>query len=444
MTEILHPDYKSQPYWWEAAPPTDEGGVPLPAHTEVAIIGSGYTGLNCALELARRGIGATVIEADRFGEGASTRNGGHVSSGVNLGKPPAGAKESPLIARLGRARYEALLSEAAQAYERLASVIQREAIDCYFARTGRFVGACTRAQYRDMVEKATRLDPSGKAGISLLPEDRQHEEIATSFYRGGMVVEGAAQLHPGLYHRGLLDACKREGVTLCAHTRVHQVQRLNQGKSNGFRLLTSAGEIRADAVMRATNGYTGSESPWLRRRLVPLGSYIIMTEDIGEERARALTPNLRTINDTKRIMSYYRVAPGGRRLMFGGREAFSQVTEEESARLLHRTMLRVFPQLEGVRITHSWTGNVAFTFDFMPHVGQQDGVHYAAGCNGSGVVMMSWLGYRCALLIARANEPSAFDGIDMPTLRGYSGNPWFMPIVGRWYRFRDLVDRMLD
>ena len=440
MNDIFHPDYKAAPFWWEAAPPTDEGSVPLPAHAEVAIIGSGYTGLNCALELARRGIGAVVIEADRFGEGASTRNGGHVSSGVNLGKPPAGTRESPLIARLGRERYQALLSEAAEAFERLGEVITRESIDCHFMNTGRFVAACTRAQYRDLEKKAAGLDPSGKARIRMLPEDRQHEEIDSPFYRGGMAVDGAAQLHPGLYHRGLLDACRRQGVTLCAHTRVHKVT----PEGGGFRLSTSAGDLKADAVMRATNGYTGAESPWLRRRLVPLGSYIIVTEDIGEERARALIPNLRTINDSKRVMSYFRVAPGGRRVMFGGREAFSQVTAEESARLLHRTMLRVFPQLEGVRVTHSWTGNVAFTFDFMPHVGQHEGVYYAAGCNGSGVVMMSWLGYRAALLMARANRTSAFDGIEMPTLRGYAGVPWFMPVIGRWYRFRDAVDRMLD
>ncbi len=440
MSDILHPGFKATPFWWEAAGPTDEGSVPPPAHSQVAIIGSGYTGLSCALELARRGIGATVIEAGRFGEGASTRNAGHVSSGVNLGKPPAGAKASPLIARLGRERYEALLREAAQAYERLERVIEREKIQCHFSSSGRFVAACTRAHYRALQRKAEGLDPAGVAGIRLLPRERQHEEIDSPFYRGGMVVEGAGQLHPGLYHRGLLDACRRRGVTLCAHTRVHAVK----AQGSGFRLYTSAGEVTADAVLRATNGYTGAESPWLRRRLVPLGSYIIVTENIGEERARALIPKLRTINDTKRVLSYFRIAPGGNRVMFGGREAFSPVSAQRSARLLHRTMLRVFPQLQGVRVTHSWTGNVAFTFDYMPHVGVQDGVHYAAGCNGSGVMMMSYLGYRAALLMARANEPGAFDGIDMPTLPGYSGTPWFTPIVGRWYRFRDALDRLLD
>jgi len=440
MSSILHPQFKPTPYWWEAAPPTDEGSVELPARTDVAVVGSGYTGLNCALELARRGIDVTVIEAERFGEGASTRNGGHASSGVNLGKPPAGTKDSPLVARLGRARYEAMLTEAAEAYERLGEVIEREGIECHYRRSGRLVAACTRAHYRELARKAHGLDPSGKAGIRMLPQERLHEEIDSPFYRGAMVVDGAAQLHPALYHRGLLDACRRQGVTLCARTRVHEVRH----EGSGFLLRTGAGEVRAGEVMRATNGYTGLESPWLRRRLVPLGSYIIVTEEIGEERARALVPNLRTINDTKRILSYFRIAPGGTRVMFGGREAFSEVGAEESARRLHRTMLRVWPQLEGVRITHSWTGNVAFTFDYMPHVGCHDGVHYAAGCNGSGVVMMSWLGYRAALLIARANRESAFDDIDMPTVPGYTGRPWFTPLVGGWYRLRDALERWLD
>ncbi len=440
MSDILHPDFRPEPFWWEAAPPTADGSAALPPRTDVAVIGSGYTGLSCALELARRGIGVTVIEAQRFGEGASTRNGGHVSAGVNLGKPPAGSGESPLIARLGRERYDALLREGAHAQRHLEEVLAREGIECHYLKSGRLVAACTRAHYRELEHKAASLDPDGTGHVRLLPEARLREEIDSPFYRGGMVVDGAAQIHPALYHRGLLDACRRRGVTLCANTRVHAVER----RGSGFTLATDAGEIAADAVLRATNGYTGAESPWLRRRLVPLGSYIIVTEPIGAERARALTPNLRTISDTKRVLSYFRIAPGGDRVMFGGREAFSTTGAVESARLLHRSMLRVWPQLAGVRVTHSWTGNVAFTFDFMPHVGQHEGVHYAAGCNGSGVVMMSWLGYRAALLIARANAPSAFDGIDMPTLPGYSGRPWFAPLVGRWYRLRDALDRMLD
>ena len=107
--------------------------------------------------------------------------------------------------------------------------------------------------------------------------------------------------------------------------------------------------------------------------------------------------------------------------------------------------LTVFPQLAETKLTHAWTGNVAFAFDFMPHLGMNDGMHYAVACNGSGVIMQSWLGHQVALKIAGGtNRASAFDGLGFPTRPLYSGRPWFLPAVGAWYRLRDRIDRWLD
>ena len=106
-------------------------------------------------------------------------------------------------------------------------------------------------------------------------------------------------------------------------------------------------------------------------------------------------------------------------------------------------MCEVFPELADVKITHAWTGNVAFTFDHLPHIGVQDGVHYAAGCQGSGVAMATWLGHQVALKIAgAANEKFALDDLPFPTRPFYSGDPWFLPIVGNWYKLRDRIERM--
>jgi glycine/D-amino acid oxidase-like deaminating enzyme len=105
-------------------------------------------------------------------------------------------------------------------------------------------------------------------------------------------------------------------------------------------------------------------------------------------------------------------------------------------------MCEVWPELSGIRITHAWTGNVAFTFDFLPHLGRHDGIHYALGCQGSGVAMMSYLGHQAALKLAGgANTASAFDGLPFPTRPLYSGSPWFLPVVGWAYRMRDWLDR---
>ena len=210
----------------------------------------------------------------------------------------------------------------------------------------------------------------------------------------------------------------------------------------GFRVGTARGDFAAKEVVVATNGYTGALTPWMRRRVIPVGSYMVATEPLAPGVAREILPTGRMISDSKRVMAYYRLSPDGTRVLFGGRASFRPVSARVAAPVLHGRMLEIWPRLAGTRITHAWTGNVAFTFDFLPHMGMHEGVHYALGCQGSGVAMMSYLGNQLALKIAGgANRASAFDGLPFPTRPLYSGNPWFLPAVGLAYRVRDWLDR---
>jgi glycine/D-amino acid oxidase-like deaminating enzyme len=131
-------------------------------------------------------------------------------------------------------------------------------------------------------------------------------------------------------------------------------------------------------------------------------------------------------------------------VLWGGRASFRPggAPPTEAAPALYKAMTDVFPQIRGVRITHAWTGYVAFTLDGLPHIGEQDGIHFAAGCQGSGVAMASWLGHQSALKLARAaNAPFALDLQHFPALPLYDGRPWFLPLVGEYYRLRDRIDR---
>jgi glycine/D-amino acid oxidase-like deaminating enzyme len=429
---LFHPDFRSMPYWWEGYRPGADDPVDVPAKARVAIVGAGYAGLCTALELARHGVDSVVLEAKELGFGASTRNGGMVSGGVNIGKSFSGRRieHEP-------ERADALLSDAADAFSLIEHLIEAEKIDCFWRKSGRFAGAWTPKHYAKQVESLARLNDAAQSGCRMLPRERQ--EIASDFYCGGMVVERSASLHPALYYKGLLDACRRREVPVCAAAPVIRIARVG----SGWRVETGRGAIEAGDVVIATNGYTGDLTPQLKRRIVPIASHIIATEELPPDLAKSLIPKQRTISDTPRILCYYRMSPDGKRMIFGGRARFTQVTPQVSAPVLHRFMTRRFPQLAGVKITHAWTGNVAFTLDALPHMGRQDGMHYLMGCNGSGIAMMTYLGHQTARGIAGvANRPCSFETEDFPTHPLYRGNPWFLPAIGAWYRLRDQIDRM--
>ena len=432
MTTMLAGGIRTTPWWWEAAEPAPQEPAPLPEEAEVAIIGGGYTGLSAALTLGRLGISATVIEAERIGFGASSRNGGMVSGGLKLAK-------TNLASRFGAERADRLVREAAGSFAFLEETVAREGIACHYRRTGRLVAAWTRAHYEAMAGRADWLADVTGGAVTMLPPERMREELGSDHYRGGMVVEMAGALHPALYVQGLAAAARRAGATLIDGTRVAGVLR----EGDGFRLATSRGALKARALLAATNGYTGPATPWVRRRLIPVGSYMIATEELPEETMRRLFPNGRMVSDSKRVLNYFRPAPIGNRVLWGGRASFAPMSPEAAAPVLHRFMTEVFPGLREVRLTHSWTGNVAFTFDFLPHLGIHEGMHYAVGCQGSGVAMQTWLGHRAALRISgQANAATAFDDLPFPTMPFYAGTPWFLPIVGRWYRLKDRLDRM--
>ncbi|WP_426954920.1 NAD(P)/FAD-dependent oxidoreductase [Muricoccus radiodurans] len=436
--EVFHPDFKARPYWWDAIEMGNDPPAELPARADVVIVGGGLTGLNCAIEIGRGGGQAVVLDAEPLGFGASTRNGGGVSGGNNVGKGLSGAKgrQSPQEAR---EELRAIMGDGAEALNHIESLIEREGISCHYERKGRFVGAWTPKHYDGMAAKVEALNTMADADAFMLPKERQREEMASDYYYGGMVVNRTGKLHPGLYHRGLMEAAQRHGATLIGSTRAGQLTRI----ANGWRVDTTKGPIEAREVVIATNGYTGGLTPDLQRRLIPVASHIIATETLDPELARSLIPKGRTLADSRRILTYYRMSPDGTRVIFGGRARFTQVSPEVSAPILRDMMLARWPQLKGVRVTHAWTGNVAFAFDAMPHMGvTEKGLHYAMACNGSGVAMLSYLGAEVGKkLTGRTNHVPVFDGRDFPTRAFYTGNPWMLPIVGNWYRLRDWLDR---
>jgi glycine/D-amino acid oxidase-like deaminating enzyme len=426
--QIFHENFISRPYWWDAAPPVKRN-VPPPETTDVAVVGGGYAGLSAALQLAGGGTRVAVLEAGDFGTGASSRNAGLVSGGNYLGKGLKGLSE---------AEAAALMSEASRALDLVEEIIAAERIECHYERTGRVVAAAVPAHYTALAGTLDRLNRFAGSQASMLPREKQRTEIATDAYSGGMIVNRTGKLHPALYLHGLLRAAEAAGASLHSDVTAQTIE----GGRGHFELSTGRGKVRAREVIIATNGYTGTLTPWLRRRVIPVASYMIATETLPPDLAASLLPNGRTLTDSRRVLRFARMSPDGSRMLFGGRARFTPQAPQEAAPVLHRFMSEVFPQLKDFRVSHAWCGNVAFTFDFLPHAGEQDGLHYCLGCNGSGVAMMTMLGRKVAGRILGATSAGAFERPSFPTRPLYRGDPrLFLPLVGGVYKLGDWLDR---
>ncbi len=262
-----------------------------------------------------------------------------------------------------------------------------------------------------------------------MPREDQRREIGSDRYFGGVVYPAHASLHPAKYHQGLLARAQAAGAQVISHCPVLSIQR----DSEGFRLTSPRGTLQARDVLVATNGYTGTLTPWLRRRVIPIGSYIIATEMLDPALAKRLSPNNRVLSDTRKLVFYYRLSEDRRRMVFGGRVAFKETDPRQSAPKLHAHMTRIFPELAPVKITHSWMGFVAYTFDTLPHLGrQEDGIYYCMGYCGSGVSLASYFGTRVAQqILGRPEGRTALDGIQFQTRPLYNGDPWFLATRGR-------------
>ena len=427
MTDIFTEDFSTAPYWWRQTPPPDIDPTPLPHKVDVAIVGSGYTGLHTALQTARGGRSTLVFDAQNAGWGCSSRNGGQISVGI---KP----SYAQLARRLGPDAARAIHQEGRNALRWLGEHIASEGIDCGFEMAGRFHAAHNEAAFRRLVASLAS-EPAGlESGAEVVTRSEQRRELGTDAYFGGLVYPGCGALDPARYHRGLLDRALSAGAAVMPNTPVTAIERA----ASGFRLTSPRGVVEARDVMIATNGYTGGLTPWLRRRIVPIGSYMIATEPLDPARVEQMFPARRVVTDTRKVVYYYRLSPDRRRVLFGGRVSHGETDPRVSAPLLRQELTRLFPQLGAVRVSHSWMGFVGYTFDNLPHVGQRDGLHHAMGYCGTGIALAGYLGMRAGQkILGRGEGRTAFDGLTFQTRPLYFGSPWFLSAAVSYYRWRD-------
>jgi glycine/D-amino acid oxidase-like deaminating enzyme len=424
---LFTPDHRLAPYWWDRVPRPVLADTALPARADVVVVGSGYTGLHGALQTARAGRHTLVLDAEEAGWGCSTRNGGQISTSVKPGY-------AELARRHGAERARAIVQEGQRSLAWFGEFVDAEKIDCDFGVVGRFHAAHNAVQFEKLAQAALQQTPGLEVEAVVVPRAEQRAELGSDAYCGGVLYPRHASVDPARYHQGLLERVQGAGAQVAARCAVTRVER----DGSVFRVESARGSVRARDVVIATNGYTGTLTPWLRRRVIPIGSYIIATEPLPPALMQRLMPKNRIVSDTRKVVFYYRASPDRRRILFGGRVSVSETDPRVSGPLLHADLVKLFPELAPTRISHSWCGFVAYTFDELMHIGRHDGMHFAMGYCGSGVGMGSYLGMRLGQQVLGLPEGrTAFDALGFQTRPFYGGRPWFLAPSIRYFRWRD-------
>ena len=400
----------------------------LPAEVDVAIVGSGYTGLTAARILAKAGSSVAVMDQYEIGWGASSRNGGMATPGLKQDIFKIHKKYGMDYAR-------EFWRSSVDAIDLLEQIIIEENIDCDWSRKGHIALACKQSHYDELPEYAAWIKKEMGHEKTIVPREEIRSEIGTDTYFGGLSDESSGGLQPAKYVNGLARAVADLGVKLCKDTHVEKINR----NGSGHELITSKGDMKAQEVIIATNGYTDMLVPELKPKVFPVGSYIIVTEPLPQDLQDILSPKRRMFYDSKWFINYFRLTPDGRMLWGGRNDLSTDLDLNESATILSQQVCKVFPELNDYEFTHTWTGKLGITFDLMPHIGNINGIHYAFGYSGHGLSIATYLGTELGLLISGEKDRSPYKEISHQTMFFYREKPWFLPFAARYYRFLDWI-----
>ena len=423
---------KSVPYWLDTAPPFEDGASePVSGHADAAVIGAGLTGLSAAIALARKGATVVVFEKGQVGCSASGRNGGMCTPGMVM-------DFSRAVERFGVPRAKEMYLSYNAAIDLVEKLIVEEGIDCDFERSGKLTLASKPQHYDRLARRRDALAKHLDYETILVPRSDIRSEIGSECYHGGLVDTQGAGFHVGKFVRGLARVAHALGVRIHEETPVTNLRRIG-----GFEheVTTPKGSVRAAKVLLATGSTTGAPFRWFQRRIVPVGSFIIVTRPLSQAVVDEILPARRMASDSMNIGHYFRITPDNR-LLFGGRARFAMSNADsdlKSGRVLERDMAAVLPQLRGTPIDYCWGGLVDMTADRLPRAGERDGLFYAMGYSGHGTQMSTYMGARMAEVMDGKAEANVWRDFPWPAIPGHFGPPWFLPFVGAYYRFKDFV-----
>jgi glycine/D-amino acid oxidase-like deaminating enzyme len=420
---------KLDSYWLDTAPAgllASEG--PLEGSVDVAVIGGGFTGLSAALALGRRGASVAVLDAGRMGGGASGRNGGQCNTGV-------AQDYAALREQLGVERAQGCYRAYAAAVDTVERLIREEGIDCDYLASGKLKLAAKPHHLEHLERTAELIRREVDPDVEIISGERIRSEVESDSFFGGLLQKHGGQMHMGRFAVGLANAAVRRGARLYEHAEVTSIAK----EGGAYRVASSRGALRAQQVLIATGPSRHGPFAWYRRRLAPVGSFIVVTEPLPPAQLMRMLPKRRSYTTSRLMHNYFRVTPDSR-LLFGGRARFTaseQPSDAKSGRILQRNLADIFPALASVRIDYCWGGLVDITADRLPRAGQHDGVWFSMGYSGHGTQMSTHMGQVMAEVMSGNAAANPWRDFAWPAIPGHTGKPWFLPLVGAYYQIKD-------
>jgi gamma-glutamylputrescine oxidase len=396
---------------------------------DVVVLGGGIAGCSAALHLAKRGYRVALLEAHVVGYGASGRSGGQTIFGLAAG-------QQALVAQVGRADARRLFDLSVEALDLTQSLIREYAIDCDYHANHVHVAVKPR-HLHELADWCRELHqdydyPSAR----LLNRDELQAHVRSERYLGGLIDPRSGHLHPLKFTQGVARAAEAAGANIFENS---QVLRYEDGPE--VLVHTAQGTVRCAHLVLCGNAYIGAVAPSLARRILGVGTYIIATEPLGEERIRALLPSNAAIADINWILDYFR-SSADQRLLFGGRVSYSAVQPPHLAESMRRRMIRVFPTLRDVKVGYAWGGYLDITMSRAPNFGRlAPNVFYMQGFSGHGMSLTGLAGKLVAEAIAGTAE--RFDVFARIPHRDFPGGALFrrpsLVMAMLYYRLRDLM-----
>jgi gamma-glutamylputrescine oxidase len=395
---------------------------------DVAILGGGIAGCSAALHLAKRGYRVALLEARTVGFGASGRSGGQTIFGLAV-------SQKTLAAEVGRDDARRLFDLSVEALDLTQSLISDNAIDCEYHANHVHVAVKPR-HLQELAEWVHELHEDGYSSARLLNREELGAHVHSGRYLGGLIDPRSGHLHPLKFTRGVARAAEAAGAKIFENS---QVLRYEDGPE--VIVHTAQGTVRCAHLVICGNAYNGVVAPSLARRILGVGTYVIATEPLGEERVRALLPSNAAIADINWILDYFRRS-ADHRLLFGGRVSYSAVQPPHLAESMRKRMLRIFPTLADVKVAYAWGGYLDITMNRAPDFGRlAPNVFYLQGFSGHGMTLTGLAGKLVAEAIAGSAE--RFDVFGRIPHRDFPGGRLFrrpsLVLAMLYYRLRDLL-----